>query len=100
MRELARRADIDPSTVSRVLSYKQNPGNDFYLGVARSFGVTLESVERLERAGTIPENKLDDPRLKELTEIAQRLEDGALDDVLDFARYKFQKSQNVPPTSP
>lgn len=96
MRELARRADISASTVSRVLSREENPGPKFYQGVARAFGYTLESVERLEFDGTIPQSRLDDPAYKDLMELAQKLNEEDLSDVLDYATYRFRRSQNLP----
>jgi transcriptional regulator with XRE-family HTH domain len=96
MRELARRASIDPSTISKVLSGEENPGPKFYQGVARAFGVTLESVERLDRDGIIPRNRIDDPDYKDLMEIAQNLTDDDLHEVLDYATYKLKKSKSIP----
>jgi transcriptional regulator with XRE-family HTH domain len=96
MRELARRGRIDASTVSRVLSNKQNPGNDFYLGVARSFGVTLESVERLERTGAVPESRMDDPTYQDLIEIAKELSEDDLAEVRDYAIYRMRKFKKLP----
>lgn len=96
MRELARRANISPATVSKVLSNKQNPGNDFYLGVARAFGVTLESVERLELNGTVPISRLNEQKFRELMELAQSLTDEDLADVVDYATYRLRRSKNLP----
>lgn len=96
MRELARRGKISPATVSKVLSGEENPGAKFYQGVARAFGVTLESVERLERDGTIPQSLLNDPAYRDLIELAQELTDEDLSDVLDYATYRLRRSKNLP----
>ena len=50
--ELARRADVGFSTVSRVFSRQQNPGLDFCIGVARALDLPPEDV--LRRAGLLP----------------------------------------------
>ena len=64
--ELSRRGDLNQSYVSSVLSGKKQPGPKFYQGISKAFGVTLESVERLENSGVIPTSRLDDPILKDL----------------------------------
>lgn len=50
--ELARRAELVPSTISMVISGRTNPGWEFCLGVARAFGFPPETV--LRRAGLLP----------------------------------------------
>jgi transcriptional regulator with XRE-family HTH domain len=50
--ELARRAELVPSTVSQVLSGRSNPGLDFCIGVARALGEQPERI--LRRAGLLP----------------------------------------------
>lgn len=52
--ELARRAEISPPQVSRVLSGEANPGLDFLQGIARAFGMPLDAVMR--RAGVLPDH--------------------------------------------
>lgn len=94
--ELARRGDLNQSYVSAILNKKQNPGARFYQGVARALGVTLESIERLERDGTIPQSRLDDPAYRDLMELAQKLTDEDLLDVLDYATYRLRRSKNLP----
>ena len=96
MRELARRGDLSATQVSDVLSGKVEPGAKFFQGMSKAFGVTLESVERLERVGTIPENRLNDPDLKDLMELAQKLNPDDLSEVLYYATYRY----NHPKLSP
>lgn len=94
MRELARRASLSNAYVSNVLSGKQEPGAKFYQGIARAFGVTLESVQLLEANSTIPERRLDNAPYRELIEIAQTLSDENLKEVLDYAAYRLWKQRN------
>ena len=96
MRELARRGDISSPYLSNVLSGKQEPGAKFFQGMSRAFGVTLESMERLEQVGTIPENRLNDPDLKDLIEIAQKLTDEDLSEVLYYATYRYNHPKQSP----
>ena len=50
--ELARRADVAQSHLSRVMSQLRNPGPDFCRAIARAFRVPPEDVFR--RAGLLP----------------------------------------------
>lgn len=50
--ELARRAGLNDSTVSMVMSGKRNPGFDFCVGVANALEVRPETV--LRQAGLLP----------------------------------------------
>lgn len=96
MRELARRGDLNSSYISQVLAGKKEPGAKFYQGVAKAFGVPLESVERFDRNGDTPQSRLDHPKFKELVEIAQKLTIEDLQEVLDYAVYRLRKSKNLP----
>lgn len=96
MRELARRGGISATQISQVLSGKEEPGAKFYQAMSRSFGVTLESVERLEQVGTIPQNRLNDPDLKDLIELAQKLSADDLSEVLYYATYRYNHPKQSP----
>ena len=96
MRELGRRGDLSSGYLSNVLSGKQEPGPKFYQGIAKAFGVTLESVEQLDENGEIPQSRLDHPKFKELVEVAQKLTFEDLQEVLDYAIYRLRKSKNLP----
>lgn len=50
--ELARRADVVPSTISMVISEQKRPGLELCLGIAHAFGEQPEKVLRL--AGLLP----------------------------------------------
>ena len=52
MRELARRAELAPTTISEVIAGKAKPGLEFCKGVARAFHVAPEDV--LRKAGLLP----------------------------------------------
>ena len=96
MRELSRRGDISATAISDVLSKKREPGAKFFQAMSKAFGVTLDSVERLEQAGTIPQNRLNDPDLKDLIEIAQKLTDEDLSEVLYYATYRYNHPKQSP----
>lgn len=96
MRELARRGDISATAISDVLSKKREPGAKFFQAMSRALGVTLESVERLEQVGAIPKNRLNEPDLKDLIEIAQKLSDEDLSEVLYYATYRYNHPKHSP----
>ena len=96
MRELGRRAGISHTQISDVLSRKEEPGPKFYQGIAKAFGVPLESVEQLDENGEIPQSRLDHPKFKELVEVGQKLTLEDLQEVLDYAIYRLRKSKNLP----
>lgn len=50
--ELARRAGLDPSSVTNVLNTMRRPGIEFCTGIGRAFGLPPEQV--LRRAGLLP----------------------------------------------
>jgi len=47
IRELARRSDLSPSTVSEILNRNTQPGLKFYLGMSKAFKVPRQWVFRL-----------------------------------------------------
>ena len=97
MRELARRAKIDPSTVSKILSGEENPGPKFYQGIARAFSLPLESIERLDREGINPLTAISDSFTDDLIAISQNLPEQAKKELLLFAHYlSWRISHNLP----
>ena len=50
--ELARRADVVPSTISMVISEQKRPGFHLCVGIARAFGMQPEII--LRKAGLLP----------------------------------------------
>lgn len=95
MRELGRRGSLNPSYISGVLSGKQEPGPKFYQGVAKAFDMTLEAIEQLDRDGTLPHNRASEQIYQDLAEVAKKLPDEELREVLDYALYRFWKSKNT-----
>ena len=91
MNELARRSKLSSGYVSQVLSGTKEPGPKFYQGISRAFSVSLESVERLEQNGAIPQSRVSDPVYLDLMEIAQVLADNDLQEVRSYADYRLKK---------
>ncbi len=44
--DLSRKSGIASPQITRVLNREQNPGERFFVGIAKAFGVTLETVYR------------------------------------------------------
>jgi len=91
--ELARRANVVPSTVSTILSGQKKPGKTFCAGVARAFGLPVDQVMRL--AGLLPSLPLpdNDPTLKELYEIGRQLTGAERKRLLNVALLYLREQQ-------
>ena len=94
MNELARRSGLSSGYTSQVLSGKKDPGPKFYQGIAKAFNVTLESVEQLDQSGGQPITP-DEAALAELSQIAQKLPPADLREILEYARYRLDKSHKA-----
>lgn len=92
---LATRMGISQSYLSAVLSGSKKPGAKFYQGVARAFGLPLDAVERLDRAGQQPEDSNSEDLLRDLLDLAQRLPDGERRLLLDFAIFLLWRKNQI-----
>jgi len=83
LRQLAFRADMDPATLSRILSKRQNlPSNEAILRLAGVLEIQPPELLLVE-AGRIPENKR---QLAPLLRVASELTETELKEVLRVAR--------------
>jgi transcriptional regulator with XRE-family HTH domain len=87
-RELARQADISQAFVNRVLSGNASPSINFCNQIARALGVAPEQVLRL--AGILPPAS-DDSTLQELIELARNLSQEDREELLKYARFRYQQ---------
>lgn len=72
--ELARRANVDPGHLSRILSGERNAGIETYNKFAKAFRVPLETV--LAKAGLIPaKEENNDPTVDEINYLLSQLPD-------------------------
>lgn len=69
--ELARRANMAPSQVARVMTGDRGAGMEFYKGVARAFRISIEEV--LRTAGVLPAITSKDTTVTRLIERLERL---------------------------
>jgi transcriptional regulator with XRE-family HTH domain len=91
--ELARRANIVPSTVSMVLSGQNRPGLDFCVSIAQAFQEPPEKI--LRQAGLLPPlpGPEEDIRFRDVLEILKRLTSEERDAVLEYANWRLQKQE-------
>lgn len=91
--ELARRANLVPSTVSMVLSGQNRPGLDFCVSIAQAFQEPPEKI--LRQAGLLPPlpGPEEDIRFRDVLEILKRLTSEERDAVLEYANWRFQKQE-------
>lgn len=88
--ELARRANVVPSTVSMIVSRRKKPGIDFCTGIARALKTPPERVFRL--AGLLPLVIGDDnDRKREIEEYWPYLPDDDRDTLAILARTLYEK---------
>lgn len=88
--ELARRANISQSLVSKTLSGDVPPSADFCIKIASALSESPEKVLRL--AGILPSAPAsDNDTLQELIELARNLPPEDQKELLDYARFRYQK---------
>ena len=85
--ELARRAGVSQSYVSRVLSSKEKPGAKFYLGMAKAFDLPVSAIELLDRQGTVPN---EDDQLFTFSEWMTILQELTPAQRVDLLKYAFR----------
>ncbi|NJN96561.1 MAG: helix-turn-helix domain-containing protein [Anaerolineales bacterium] len=89
-RELARRAGISHSLISKVFSDDMPPSADFCIKIASALSESPEKVLRL--AGILPSSPAsDNDTLQELIELARNLPPEDQKELLDYARFRYQK---------
>lgn len=89
-RELARRADISNALVSRIMSSDMKASPDFCIKVAQALGETPEKLLRL--AGILPSTPTsEDDTLQELIELARSLPPEDREELLKYARFRYQQ---------
>ncbi len=82
--ELARRAQLAPSTVSMVLSRQKRPGLNFCVGIARALNKPPEQILRL--AGLLPSKPEADSEVEEAVHLFEQLREDQRKYVLQTLR--------------
>ncbi len=92
-RELSRRAGISQALISRILGDNLPPSADFCLKISKTLDEPPEKLLRL--ANILPAEFLDDTVLQELVDIAKNLPPEDLQDLLKYARFRFQQERDA-----
>lgn len=95
-RELGRRSNYSHSMISDVLSGNKSASFDFCAAIAKAFGEQPEDVFRL--AGLLPSlpgTHNEEITLKKLWDIITNMSVEERQEVLDYARYRFQREQEA-----
>jgi transcriptional regulator with XRE-family HTH domain len=87
--ELARRADLSPSTLSMICSHKRGVGVDACKSLAKA--LRLPEAEVLRAAGLLAPARDSDPAMEELLGLAGRLPPDDRQDLIDLARAKLDR---------
>lgn len=96
-RELARQADISQAFVNRVLSGDASPSVNFCNKVAQALGEAPEKVLRL--AGILPTSPASQNNiLQELIELANSLPVADQEELLKYARFRYQQRKGLDDT--
>jgi len=83
--DLARKAELSRTVISRVMNGERLPGVDFCKGVARAFN--LRDIEVMRRAGLAdPEPATDIPSIRELVGTFNELDDENRETILKMLR--------------
>ena len=85
MRELARRANVSTSTVSRVVSGELKPSWDFCAAIARPLDEPILTIFKL--AGLISLGEITTPEILEIVEIMETMTPETRREVLHYAKY-------------
>ena len=91
-RELARRAGLSQSLMSRTLTGKRDVDLDFCVSVANALEEPPEKLFRL--AGILPSQSENDPTLSEIQEIVKNLSPQRRDEVLRYIRFLYKNEQD------
>ena len=88
-RELSRLSGVAQGLISEVINQKREPSQKFVTAVAAALG---EPPEKLLRIADILPPADEDDTLQELIELARNMSPEDRKAVLEFARFKFRKS--------
>lgn len=87
--ELARRAGLNASTLSKAISGYNRPGLELCVGVAEALGVPPETVMR--RAGLLPKSAEDDPAFAEIVDILRNVSRKELLNILEYVAFRYER---------
>lgn len=91
--ELARRASVSQVSVSGIISGSRNAGCDFCIKIAKA--LSLSPVLVLTKAKILPpqEQSNNNATLQELMDIAKQLPQTEQEEVLKYAKFRYQQQK-------
>ena len=91
--ELARRAHVDPSTVTRLMNGERAPTIEVVGAIAQAFGEAPEAMFR--RAGLLPNMPpIQDATWRELSDIMRDMTPDDRQHVIDYAKWFRRRNRN------
>lgn len=99
--DLAKKARMSTGALSNIMNGNRKPGPEICRAIAQALDQPPEHVFRL--AGLLPPlpSSNNGPILNEIIEIVKRLTDEEKEDVLDYAKLRYEKrGRKKPPTAP
>lgn len=92
-RELARRAGVSHTLISRTLSGDMAPSADFCIKVANTINESPEKLLRL--AGILPTSPAsDDSAFQEIMELVRSLPPEDQKEILEYVRFRYQRRKS------
>lgn len=93
--ELARRSNITPAQISRLLSGDRNPGDDALLGIANALQIQPEIV--FEKAGILPPSSEKNlpPLRRKLLKLTEGLPDSDIDMIIAMLEKRHEITKSV-----
>ncbi|MCP4416879.1 MAG: helix-turn-helix transcriptional regulator [Chloroflexi bacterium] len=89
--ELARRGDLSPSQVSKILNMQSTPGESALSGIAKALDLPLDMVFR--EAGLLPPQSDILDELDEFAHLYQQLNQADRNDLIEIARLKAARGK-------
>jgi len=91
--ELARRSNLNPSTLSMIRSHKRGAGVETCRAIAK--GLRLPETDVLRAAGLMAPDRSVDPVVSELLVLAGKLPADDQQDLIDLARAKLERRERA-----
>lgn len=95
--QLARKANIDPGVISRILSRERQPSLETLKSIAHGLGIPIDVI--LEEMNVIPRNKDASPKKRELMEKLKTADDSTVQFVIEMLDVAVRNKQREIPTN-
>jgi transcriptional regulator with XRE-family HTH domain len=93
--ELARRADIDPGAVTRILRGERKPNPETLQAIADALKLNYEVIFRAAVGKSVPLTASNNPAIEEILDLARQLPENDVADLIDLARGKLKRYERT-----